>query len=215
MTKPLVIAVDGPAASGKGTLATKLAVHFNLPHLDTGALYRGTALAVLRAGIDPANEAACARLAAALDTSMLDTSMLDDDALRTEEVGQTASIISAHPQVRAALLQLQRDFAAQPGGAVLDGRDIGTVICPEATVKFFVEASVDVRAKRRFLQLQARGEKVDYEKVLADLAARDARDTQRAAAPLLAAPDAITLQTDSMNAEQVLAAALALIPSRA
>lgn len=210
MTKPLVIAVDGPAASGKGTLATKLAVHFNLPHLDTGALYRGTALAVLRAGIDPANEAACARLAAALDTSML-----DDDALRTEEVGQTASIISAHPQVRAALLQLQRDFAAQPGGAVLDGRDIGTVICPEATVKFFVEASVDVRAKRRFLQLQARGEKVDYEKVLADLAARDARDTQRAAAPLLAAPDAITLQTDSMNAEQVLAAALALIPSRA
>ncbi|PZP87083.1 MAG: (d)CMP kinase [Azospirillum brasilense] len=204
MTKPRVIAVDGPAASGKGTLAAKLAAHFNLPHLDTGALYRGTALAVLRAGVDPANETECARLAAALDTTAL-----DDDALRTEEVGQTASVISAHPQVRAALLQLQRDFAAQPGGAVLDGRDIGTVICPDASAKFFVEASVDVRAKRRFLQLQARGETVDYEKVLTDLAARDARDMQRTTAPLLAAADAITLHTDAMNADEVLAAALA------
>jgi cytidylate kinase len=206
MTKPLVIAVDGPAASGKGTLAAKLAAHFNLPHLDTGALYRGTALAVLRAGMDPANAEEAAKLAAALDTTTL-----DDEALRTEEVGQTASVISAYPQVRTALLQLQRDFAAQAGGAVLDGRDIGTVICPDAPVKFFVEASVEVRAKRRFLQLQARGETIDYEKVLADLAARDARDTQRATAPLLAAADAITLQTDAMNAEEVLAAALAHI----
>jgi len=204
MHNRLVIAVDGPAASGKGTLAKKLAQHFDLPHLDTGALYRATALAMLHSKADPADAQAAEQAARALDLSAL-----DDEALRSEEVGQTASVLSAHPGVRAALLQCQRDFAAQAQGAVLDGRDIGTVICPDATVKFYIEASVEVRANRRFLQLQAMGNGPDYAQVLADLTARDARDMGRSNAPLKPAADALTLQTDALNAEQVFAAALA------
>lgn len=206
MGNRLVIAVDGPAASGKGTLAKKLAQHFNLPHLDTGALYRATALAMLRAVADPTDAQMAEQAARALDLSTL-----DDEALRSEEVGQAASVLSAHPGVRSVLLQCQRDFAAHATGAVLDGRDIGTVICPDATVKFYIEASVEVRAKRRFLQLQTMGNGPDYAQVLADLTARDARDMGRSNAPLKPAADALTLQTDALDAEQVFAAALAHI----
>lgn len=204
----MIIAIDGPAASGKGTLARRLAAHFGLPHLDTGLLYRAVGAACLSDGTlrdgDQAAEAA----------ARLDVSALDPDALRTAELGEAASVVAAEPKVRAALLDLQRRFAAQPGGAVLDGRDIGTVICPDADVKLFVTASAEVRAERRFLELKSRGEDVTYAAVLEDIARRDQRDSSRASAPLTLAEDAVLLDTSRLGIEEVVAAALRIVEAR-
>lgn len=189
----LVIAVDGPAASGKGTIARALARHFGLPHLDTGKLYRATALAVRLSGGDPGDSAAAAAAAESLDPGLL-----DDPDLMSAENAQGASIVSAHPQVRAALLAVQRAFAAQPGGAVLDGRDIGTVIAPDCPAKLFVTATPGVRAERRHRELLANGHAADLATVLADIEARDARDSSRSAAPLRRADDAALLDTSEL-----------------
>jgi cytidylate kinase len=202
----LVIAVDGPAASGKGTIARALARHYGLPHLDTGKLYRATGLAVRLAGGDPADAATAA--AAALD---LDPALLDDPDLMSGENAQSASIVSAHPQVRAALLEVQRAFAAQPGGAVLDGRDIGTVIAPDATAKLFVTATPLVRAERRHRELAAKGDSAGLASVLADIEARDARDSGRSAAPLRRAGDAALLDTSELGIDAAVQRAIALV----
>ena len=191
---PLVIAVDGPAASGKGTIARALAAHFGLPHLDTGMLYRGVALSLFRFGGDPGNPFEARRAVDGLE--QID---LGDAELRSETIGEIASRVSAYPGVRKALLERQQAFAAQDGGAVLDGRDIGTVIAPDATVKLFVTASAEVRAQRRFDELASRGLDVHYDEVLADIRARDERDAGRETAPLVAAPDAIVLDTTTMG----------------
>jgi cytidylate kinase len=208
-----VIAVDGPAASGKGTLARRLARHYGFAHLDSGRLYRAVAAAVIRQHIDPEDESACARVAAGLDPASL-----DDPALRSEDVGRLASRVSAHPAVRRALLDYQRRFAAHPPGgargAVIDGRDIGTVICPDAAAKLFVTASVEERARRRHKELLADGEVAIYAAVLRDLTERDARDSSRATAPLVRAADAFLLDTTSLDAEAAFAAALAYVESR-
>ncbi|MBA4759669.1 (d)CMP kinase [Sphingosinicella sp.] len=201
----MVIAVDGPAASGKGTIARALAAHFGLPHMDTGSLYRAVGLAVLRAGGDPADAALAAKCA-----RMLDVTALDDPALRESATARAASVISAHPEVRAALLECQRGFARQPGGAVLDGRDIGTVIAPDADIKIFVTASLEVRARRR----QAETPERDLAVVHANLAERDARDSGRDAAPLRQAEDAILLDTSAMDREAAIARAIALAEAR-
>lgn len=203
-----VIAVDGPAASGKGTIARALARHYGLPHMDTGMLYRAAALALLRWGGDPAVEADAAQAAADPDISP------DDPQLRDELTGEIASRISAYPAVRAALLDRQRRFAATAGGAVLDGRDIGTVIAPDAAAKLFVTASAEVRAARRAAELAARGLAVDPAEVLADIRARDARDAGRGAAPLVMADDALLLDTSEMDADRAVATALALVQPR-
>src|SRR5579875_1468039 len=163
----MIIAVDGPAASGKGTIARALARHYGLPHLDTGLLYRAVALTVIRDELDPEREAD------AVASCDFDDRLLDDPDLRSDEVGKVASVVSAHPLVRAALLQRQRRFAQQPGGAVLDGRDIGTVIAPEADAKLFVKATPMIRARRRHDELKARGSTLTYDRVLADIRARD------------------------------------------
>ncbi len=205
----MIIAIDGPAASGKGTLAKRLARHFGLPHLDTGLLYRATAYAVRQAGGDLQDPEGAARHAVALDLAML-----DDEALRGREAGEAASIVAAHPPVRAALLDLQRRFAAQKGGAVLDGRDIGTVVCPQADAKLFVTASAEERARRRAKELGSRGEPVDEAAILADIRRRDERDSSRSTAPLLAAPDAFLLDTTQMDVETAFRAALALVEAR-
>ncbi|MDQ4087395.1 MAG: (d)CMP kinase, partial [Pseudomonadota bacterium] len=189
----MIIAVDGPAASGKGTIARALARHLGLPHMDTGLLYRAAALNLLAMGGDPESEFAAAR---ACDLSQID---FDDPELKSEAVGGIASRISAYPLVREALLERQRRFAAQPGGAVLDGRDIGTVIAPEADVKLFVTASAEVRAQRRCAELKRLGLDVHYADVLADIRARDARDRGRTEAPLQPAPDALILDTSEMT----------------
>lgn len=189
-----VIAVDGPAASGKGTISSMLAEVYGLPMLDTGVLYRAVGAAVLAAGGDPA-DAAIAEAAALT----LDLDAVDPDAIRTGAAGAAASRAAQHPGVRHALLKLQRDFAANPAGAVLDGRDIGTVICPEAPVKLFVTAAPEVRARRRWLQLIGRGEAVSEAAVLVDIHERDARDSGRAAAPLMRAEDAALLDTSQMS----------------
>ncbi|WP_184067051.1 (d)CMP kinase [Sphingosinicella soli] len=201
----MVIAVDGPAASGKGTIARALAAHFGLPHMDTGSLYRAVGLAVLRAGGDPADAPLAAGCARALDLSLL-----DDPALRESATARAASVVSAHPDVRAALLDRQRAFARQPGGAVLDGRDIGTVIAPDADIKIFVTANLDVRARRR----QAETPERDLALVRANLAERDARDSGRDAAPLRQAEDAILLDTSEMDRETAIARAFALAEAR-
>jgi CMP/dCMP kinase len=197
----IVVAIDGPAASGKGTLARRLAERFNLAHLDTGKLYRATAFLVLQSGGDPAVPAIVEASARRIEPALL-----DDPRLLTEEVAQASSVVAAIPSVRAALLQFQRDFAKHPpgdvGGAVLDGRDIGTAVCPEATVKLFVTASPEVRAQRRFRELRQRGLPAIYQNVLKDMTERDARDSERRAAPLAAAPDAITLDTSGLDADQ-------------
>jgi CMP/dCMP kinase len=198
----MIIAVDGPAASGKGTIARALAAHFGLPHMDTGLLYRATAYNLLEMGGDPESEFAAAR---ATDISQID---FNDAELKSETVGGIASRISTYPLVREALHERQRRFAGQAGGAVLDGRDIGTVIAPEALVKLFVTATAEVRARRRFDELKARGLDVHFTDVLADIRARDERDSGRAAAPLLQAPDAILLDTSEMDAETAIAAAI-------
>jgi cytidylate kinase len=204
----LVIAVDGPAASGKGTVGRALAAHFNLPHLDTGTLYRAVALNLLRWGGDPDSEFVALR--ACQDIAGL----ADDPEIRSETVGGIASRISAYPAVRDALLHRQREFAGQPGGAVLDGRDIGTVIAPDAAVKLFVTASAEARARRRLLELQARGLPVHLEDVLLDIQARDDRDSHRAAAPLMRAPDALLLDTTELDRDASVAAAIRLVEER-
>jgi cytidylate kinase len=204
----MIIAVDGPAASGKGTIARALARHYGLPHMDTGLLYRAAALNLLQTGGDPESEFAAAR---ACDLSQIDFS---DPELKSETVGGIASRISAYPLVRQTLLERQRSFAAQPGGAVLDGRDIGTVIAPDAEAKLFVTARAEVRAERRFAELKAAGLDVHYEDVLADIHARDARDSGRAAAPLVQAPDAVLLDTSDLDPSQAVAAAIAAVERR-
>lgn len=209
----MIITIDGPAASGKGTLARAIARHYGYAHLDTGKLYRAVGLAVLARGGDPADAAAAAAAARALDPGEL-----DDPALAGDGVAQAASIVAAIPQVRAALLDFQRTFARQPpdgaAGAVLDGRDTGTVVCPDAAVKFFVTASAEVRAERRHKELLARGEPSIYERVLADIEERDRRDSTRAVAPLRPAPDAALIDTSALDAAAVLSTALAHLASR-
>ncbi len=205
----MIIAIDGPAASGKGTLARRLAGSFGLPHLDTGLLYRATAHAVLRAGRLLADVEAAVAAAGALDLLRL-----DEDALRGKDMGEAASVVAALPPVRAALMAAQRRFAGAPAGAVLDGRDIGTVICPGADAKIFVIASAEARARRRVLELEGRGEAVDPEAVLADILRRDARDSGRATAPLKPADDAVTLDTTALGIEAAFAAARAIVEGR-
>ena len=204
----MIIAVDGPAASGKGTIARRLAAHFGLPHMDTGLLYRATALNLLGMGGDPESEFAAAR---ACDLSQID---FDDPELKSETVGGIASRISAYPLVREALLERQRRFAAQPGGAVLDGRDIGTVIAPDAEVKLFVTATPEVRAQRRYVELKKIGLDVHYPDVLADIRARDERDKGREAAPLRVAEDARVLDTSEMTVEAAVEAAIGAVEQR-
>ena len=204
----MIIAVDGPAASGKGTIARALARHFGLPHMDTGLLYRATALNLLELGGDPESEFAAAR---ATELSQIDFA---DPELKSETVGGIASRISAYPLVREALLERQRRFAGQEGGAVLDGRDIGTVIAPEARAKLFVTARPEVRAQRRFAELKARGLDVHFTDVLADIRARDERDSNRAAAPLARAEDAILLDTSEMSPDEAIQAAIAAVELR-
>jgi cytidylate kinase len=203
-----VIAVDGPAASGKGTIARALAEHFDLPLMDTGLLYRAVALNLWRWGGDPASPFEALR---ACDEFNLDAA---DPELRSEAVSKIASAISAYPAVRSALLDRQQAFARQPGGAVLDGRDIGTVIAPEAEVKLYVTASPEVRARRRMKELEARGMKAGYDDVLADIHARDERDSTRAAAPLRPATDAILLDTSTLDVDEAVAKAIRLAGQR-
>jgi cytidylate kinase len=189
-----VIAVDGAAASGKGTIASRLAAHYRLPHLDTGLLYRGVGVAMLKADADLDDAARAAEMAQALDLSKL-----DDPALTSAAGGEAASRVAALAPVRAALFKLQQDFARQPGGAVLDGRDIGTVIAPDAPAKLYVDARPEVRAHRRWLQTSARGEARTEAETLADLIKRDARDAGRADAPMTRAADAVLLDTTEMS----------------
>jgi len=207
--RPLLIAVDGPAASGKGTIARALAAHFGLPHMDTGMLYRAVAVSLNRFGGDPGNEFEAVRAVAGLAQVAA-----DDPELRSEFAGSVASRISAYPGVRAALIERQRDFADQDGGAVLDGRDVGTVIAPHATAKLFVTASAEVRATRRLAELTARGAAAHYDDVLIDIKARDERDAGRAAAPLAKADDADLLDTSEMGIEDAIARAIALIEAK-
>ncbi len=196
----LSIAIDGPAAAGKGTIARTLAARFGLRHLDTGLLYRAVGRKTLD-GIDPV---AAAR-------GLGDADLTDPDRLRVPAVAEAASKVAVIPEVRAALVDYQRAFATREGGAVLDGRDIGTVICPEADVKLFVTASPEIRAQRRLQELRSRGIASDYASVLADVLARDARDAERSAAPMVAADDAVVLDTTSMGIDQALAAAAAAV----
>lgn len=204
-----VIAIDGPAASGKGTLARRLAEHYALPHLDTGLLYRAVGCALLDEGLRLTDVDAAE--AAARGLSLTD---FDEARLRSREMGEAASVVGAIPEVRAALIDMQRAFAARAEGAVLDGRDIGTVICPSARVKIFVTATPETRAQRRALELASRGEPVDYVAILEDVKKRDARDRDRASAPLKAADDAVTLDTSELDREEAFAAALAIIEGR-
>jgi cytidylate kinase len=201
----MIIAVDGPAAAGKGTIARALASHFGYHFLDTGSLYRMVGLAALRAGGEPIT--APAAIAAARG---LNPQKFSDDELRNEQVGAAASIVAAIPEVRAALLDVQRAFARKGPGAVLDGRDIGTVVCPEAEVKLFVTASPEVRARRRQAELGA----ADYETILAEIRARDERDSKRVTAPLVAAEDAVVLDTSEMDIAAAVAAAVSAVEAR-
>jgi cytidylate kinase len=206
--RAIVIAVDGPAASGKGTIARALADHFGLPHMDTGLLYRAAALNLWRWGGDPSSEFEAVR---ACDQLNLDP---DDEELRSEPVSRIASAISAYPAVRAALLERQQQFARQEGGAVLDGRDVGTIIAPDANVKLFVTASPEVRAQRRVRELLGRGMPAHYEDVLADIRARDERDCGRDIAPLTQAPDALLLDTSELDIDGAVAEAVRLVEAR-
>lgn len=203
----MIIAVDGPAASGKGTLARRLANYFGYAHLDTGKLYRAVGMAVLRSGGDPASAEAAETAARNLDPSAV-----DDPDLAGDDAAQAASVVAAIPEVRDALLRLQRDFAHKPphgaAGAVLDGRDIGTVVCPDADVKLFVTAEVEIRAARRHKELLNRHEASIYARVLQDLKQRDARDSARQVAPMRPADDAFVLDTSDMDADEAFAAAL-------
>lgn len=205
----MIIAIDGPAASGKGTLAKRVADHFGLPVLDTGLLYRAVARDLAARGCRLDDPWAGAALAKSLDPTTL-----DDQALRGAKAGDAASVAAKVPEVRAALLAFQRAFAAQPGGAVLDGRDIATVICPTADVKIFVTATPEVRAKRRHSEVSSRGETITYDEVLADILARDARDSGRGAAPMVKAADAHLLDTTELDIESAFQAAVGLIKIR-
>jgi cytidylate kinase len=204
----MIIAVDGPAASGKGTVAKALARHYGLPFLDTGLLYRAVGLNLLRWGGDPDSEFSAVR---ACDFAQID---FDDPELKSETAGGIASRISVYPLVRAALVERQRAFATQDGGAVLDGRDIGTVIAPDATAKLFVTAAPEVRARRRFDELVRMGLNVHYDDVLLDIRARDARDSGRASAPLKMADDAHLLDTSDLRVEEAIAEAIAAVEQR-
>jgi CMP/dCMP kinase len=204
----VIIAVDGPAASGKGTIARALAAHYGLPHLDTGLLYRAVGIGVARANGDPDDEAD------AVAACNFDMDLLSDPALRLEEAGPLASRVSRHHDVRAALFERQRAFAMQPGGAVLDGRDIGTVIAPDAEAKLFGTASTSVRAQRRHDELLTKGEDVSLDVIEADLIARDVRDTQRAEAPLKQAEDADLLDTSNLSIGAAVQRAIALVDAR-
>jgi cytidylate kinase len=209
----MIVAIDGPAGSGKGTLAKRLAAHFGFAHLDTGLIYRAVGHAMLRAGLDPEDQAAAERAAKALDSAMF-----ADPALRGDEAANAASKVSAIPAVRAALLEFQRRFAASPPGgakgAVLDGRDVGTVVCPDAQVKLFLTATPEVRAERRVKELRERGLEAIYARVLQDLNERDARDRARAVAPLIPAKDALVLDTSTLDADAVFDLALRHIAAR-
>ncbi len=201
----MIIAIDGPAASGKGTLGKRLAAHYGLRHLDTGLLYRAVAKSLLDAGKRPDDVAAAVAAAKALG------SRFDEAALKTPAVGEAASLVSAIPELRAALVAFQRDFAAIPPGAVIDGRDIGTVICPDADVKLFVTATPQVRAGRRAAEYRAQGKTIDEATVLTDIFKRDERDTSRAASPLKQAADAHLLDTTHLGIDAALAAAIAVV----
>ena len=202
----MIIAIDGPAASGKGTLARRIAAHFGYGCLDTGLLYRAVARDVLARGGSLEDEALAARTATTLDASTL-----DDASLRLPGVGDAASVVAKFPAVRAALLDFQRQFAAQEPGAVLDGRDIGTVVCPDAPVKLFITADIEVRARRRFEEMRSRGEPVIYERVLEVIKRRDERDQGRADAPMKAADDAILLDTSDLDIDAAFETAVWLI----
>jgi cytidylate kinase len=202
----LIIAVDGPAASGKGTLAKRVAAHYGLRHLDTGSLYRAVARDTVAHGGDLTDASAAATAA-----SRLDVATLADPALRTAGLGEAASVVAQHPEVRAVLVEYQRSFAAVPPGAVIDGRDIGTVICPDADVKLFVTATPEERAHRRFLELQASGIRIEEYDVLADVKARDDRDLTRGTAPLRQAEDAVLLDTTNLDIDAAFRAAIDLI----
>jgi cytidylate kinase len=204
----MIIAVDGPTASGKGTIARALAAHFRLPHLDTGLLYRAVGRQCALNGGNPDDPFD------ALTACAFSDSLLTDPELRSEASGGLASRVSVHPEVRQALFRRQRQFAMQTGGAVLDGRDIGTVIAPEAEVKLFVVASIEARAARRHAEMRAAGRNVSLEAITADLAERDERDRTRKDAPLVAAADAITLDTSSLDRDQAIAQAIAIAEQR-
>lgn len=201
----MIIAVDGPAAAGKGTIARALAKHYGYHFLDTGALYRMVGLAAIRAGGEPITTAAAIAAAKSLDPAQF-----TDAELRNEKAGAAASIVAVIPEVRAALLDLQRSFARKPPGAVLDGRDIGTVVCPDAHAKLFITASAEVRARRRQIELGG----TDYAAVLADIRARDERDSKRATAPLVAAKDAVVIDTSEMDILEAVAASVAAVEAR-
>ncbi|MDG5488266.1 d(CMP) kinase [Sphingomonas sp. BGYR3] len=204
----MIIAVDGPAASGKGTIARALARHYGLPHLDTGLLYRAVAALVLREELDPRIEAD------AVACCDFPDSLLADPELRDDAVGRTASIVSAHPLVRRALFQRQQRFARQPGGAVLDGRDIGTVIAPDADAKLFVKATPQIRARRRHADLKGMGRDVSFDRVLADIRERDERDSGRSTAPLVMAADAAPLDTSFLSIDLAVKRAIELVEAQ-
>ncbi len=205
----MIIAIDGPAASGKGTLGKRLAAHYGLPHLDTGLLYRAVARTLLDAGHSLSDETAAAEAAGALNARAL-----DDGRLRGAEMGEAASVVSAFQPVRDALLEFQRQFAGQATGAVLDGRDIGTVVCPLADVKLFITAAPEERARRRHLELLARNEAAEFTAILQDIRRRDERDINRSTAPLKAAPDAIVLDTTALDADATFRSAIDLVEGR-
>jgi len=202
----MIIAIDGPAASGKGTLALRIATHFGFHHLDTGLLYRAVARDVERRGGALGDAAAAAAAARKIDAATL-----DDPALRGAGAGEAASIVARIPQVRAALRSMQRDFARQPPGAVLDGRDIGTVVCPDADIKIYVTASPEVRARRRYLEMTARGERATLAEVLQEIRRRDDRDANREASPMQPAPDAFLLDTSNLDIEAAFNIAVGVI----
>jgi cytidylate kinase len=205
----MIIAVDGPLASGKGTIARALSAHFGLPYLDTGTLYRATGVAVQDAGISTEDAEACADVARSLDIGGI-----DENRIRTAEAGAMASRVASIPQVRQALFELQRDFAGQPGGAILDGRDIGTVICPDADVKIYVTADAETRARRRWSELTAKGETLSFEQMLEQTRERDRRDTERADAPMRPADDATLLDTSSLSIDAAVTAAIEIVEKR-
>jgi len=202
----MIIAIDGPAASGKGTLAKRLAAHYGYRHLDTGVIYRAVAHALLTAGADLQDEAAAVRAAQAIDRETF-----DNPALKSQKVGTAASVVSAIPRVREVLIEFQRRFASAPPGAVLDGRDIGTVICPDAEVKIYVVADPKIRARRRTLEARGRGEEADEAVILADILARDERDQNRPVAPLKPAKDAYLLDNSNLDIEGGVRAAIDIV----
>ncbi|MET4635603.1 (d)CMP kinase [Kaistia defluvii] len=202
----MIIAIDGPAAAGKGTIALKLAKHYGLNHLDTGLLYRAIGRLMTEQGLDVDNAAEAGAVARKLKAKDL-----NHPDLRGREAGELASRVAVHPEVRAALVDFQRNFARTPPGAVLDGRDIGTAICPEADIKIFVTASPEVRARRRTDELNAKGRDVPYERILAEILERDERDSHRSAAPLRQADDAVRLDTTALDAEAAFAAAIEIV----